>query len=111
MAATHEGYDQAGGTTAHRGLLENCPAPECQDRVAEQAAERDGEGYELVCVDECGFCDACGMEPFGTPAEGWREAARFLRRTARDSTFRQGALHGARLIEAELRRRAEAEQS
>lgn len=64
------------------------------------------ESDELVCVDECGSCDACGMEPFGTPAEGWREASRFLRRVARSSGNRMGALHGAQLIEAELRRRA-----
>lgn len=70
----------------------------------------DDEGDELVCVDMCGSCDACGMEPFGTPAEGWREAARFLRRRARASGNRQGALHGAQLIEDELRRRHEAEQ-
>jgi hypothetical protein len=75
--------------------------------VDQAASEDDGEGDELVCVDECGFCDACGMEPFGTPAEGWREAAHFLRRTARESGDRQGALHGASLIEEELRRRAE----
>ncbi|MGW3196272.1 hypothetical protein ACWDBD_17135 [Streptomyces sp. NPDC001118] len=68
----------------------------------------DDEGDELVCVDMCGSCDACGMEPFGTPAEGWREAARFLRRTARTSGKRHGALHGAQLIEAELRRQYEA---
>ncbi len=65
------------------------------------------EGDELVCVDQCGSCDACGMEPFGTPAEGWREAARFLRRTARQSSDRAASLRGARLIEDELRRRAE----
>ncbi|MDX3202099.1 hypothetical protein [Streptomyces scabiei] len=67
----------------------------------------DGEGDELVCVDQCGSCDACGMEPFGTPAEGWREAARFLRQTARDSGDRAASLHAAHLIEDELRRRAE----
>jgi hypothetical protein len=33
---THRGSDQAGASTTHRGLLENCPAPECQDRVIEQ---------------------------------------------------------------------------
>lgn len=76
---------------------------------ADRAAE--DEGDELVCVDMCGSCDACGMEPFGTPAEGWREASRFLRRTARDSGDRAGALHGARLIEAELRRVAEEAQA
>lgn len=65
------------------------------------------EEAELVCVDECGSCDACGMESFGTPAEGWREAARFLRRTSRDSADFPGAIRGARLIEDELRRRAE----
>ncbi|MGW2520537.1 hypothetical protein ACWC09_26680 [Streptomyces sp. NPDC001617] len=71
-----------------------------------QQPETEEEG-ELVCVDECGNCDACGMEPFGTPAEGWREAARFLRRTPRDSADFPGAIRGARLIEDELRRRAE----
>jgi DNA-directed RNA polymerase subunit RPC12/RpoP len=80
----------------------------CPDCSAE--APQPEEEAELVCVDECGFCDACGMEPFGTPAEGWREAARFLRRTPRDSTDFPGALRGARLIEDELRRRAEAQQ-
>jgi hypothetical protein len=78
-------------------------------RMADEAsaAEDDGEGDELVCVDMCGSCNACGMEPFGTPAEGWREAVRFLRRNARESGDRTGALHGARLIEAELRRVAD----
>lgn len=75
------------------------------DRAAVQP-ETEGEA-ELVCVDECGNCDACGMEPFGTPAEGWREAARFLRRTPRDSADFPGAIRGARLIEDELRRKAE----
>lgn len=75
--------------------------------AAEAQQPDDGEGDELVCVDECGCCDACGFEPFDTPAEGWREAARFLRRTARDSGDRRGVLHGARLIEAELRRLAD----
>ncbi|MFC7906431.1 hypothetical protein [Streptomyces nigra] len=70
----------------------------------------DDEGDELVCVDQCGSCDACGMEPFGTPAEGWRQAAHFLRRAARASGDRAGALHGARLIEAELRRLADEAQ-
>jgi hypothetical protein len=81
------------------------PAP--ADRAAEDAkelADLDREGAELVCVDECGSCDACGFETFGTPAEGWREAARFLRRTPRDSADFLGAIRGARLIEAELRR-------
>lgn len=36
QATGHEGYDQAGGWTRHKGALENCPAPECQDRVIEQ---------------------------------------------------------------------------
>lgn len=34
--ASHEGHDQGGGWTTHRGRLEDCPAPECQDRVIEQ---------------------------------------------------------------------------
>ena len=78
--------------------------PPPADRAAVVA---DDEGDELVCVDQCGSCDACGMEPFGTPAEGWRQAAHFLRRAARESGDRAGALHGARLIEAELRRMAD----
>ena len=74
------------------------------DRHAED--EPDGDSDELVCVDECGNCDACGMEPFGTPAEGWREAARFLRRTPRDSRDYPAVLTGARRIEDHLRARA-----
>jgi hypothetical protein len=35
-AITHEGNDPMGALTLHRGLLENCPAPDCQDRVLEQ---------------------------------------------------------------------------
>ncbi|APY88203.1 hypothetical protein DCW30_05710 [Streptomyces alfalfae] len=84
--------------------------PALVDRASADAAELaelDREGAELVCVDQCGSCDACGMEPFGTPAEGWREAARFLRRTPRDSADFLGAVRGARLIEAELRRLAD----
>ena len=91
-----DGIDTGPGIVVRRRLADEAQQPEPDD-----------EGDELVCVDECGSCDACGMEPFGTPAEGWREAARFLRRTARESGDRQGALHGARLIEAELRRVAE----
>lgn len=34
--ASHEGNDPMGAPSTHRGLLENCPAPECQDRVLEQ---------------------------------------------------------------------------
>lgn len=75
--------------------------------LADKGTDPD-EGDELVCVDECGFCDACGMEPFGTPAEGWREAARFLRRTPRDSRDYPAVLTGARVIEEHLRTRAEA---
>ncbi|WP_171111257.1 MULTISPECIES: hypothetical protein [unclassified Streptomyces] len=81
-------------------------------RMADEtpAAADDGEGDELVCVDMCGNCDACGMEPFGTPAEGWREAARYLRRTARESGNRAASLYGAQVIEAELRRMADEAQ-
>lgn len=82
--------------------------PESADQGA---VDPDCDGDELTCVDMCGSCDACGMEPFGTPAEGWRQAAQFLRRTARDAGNRAGSLHAARLIEAELRRlAAEAQQ-
>jgi hypothetical protein len=35
--ATHEGNDpRMGAPSTHRGLLENCPAPDCQDRILEQ---------------------------------------------------------------------------
>lgn len=33
---THEGNDPMGALTTHRGPLETCPAPECQDRIIEQ---------------------------------------------------------------------------
>lgn len=36
---THYGNDPMGAPTQHNGLLENCPAPECQDCVAEQAVD------------------------------------------------------------------------
>ncbi|MGW4603690.1 hypothetical protein ACWENS_10515 [Streptomyces sp. NPDC004532] len=85
-------------------------APAVVSAPVQPTTRADDEGDELVCVDQCGACDACGMEPFGTPAEGWREASRFLRRVARTSGNREGALHGARLIEAELRRMAGEEQ-
>ncbi|GAA3108418.1 hypothetical protein ACFQ0X_43835 [Streptomyces rectiviolaceus] len=84
-------------------------ADEAQQQT-EDLAEFHREGAELVCVDMCGSCDACGMEPFGTPAEGWREAARFLRRTPRDSADFLSAIRGARLIETELRRLADEAQ-
>lgn len=37
---THHGNDPMGAPTTHKGLLENCPAPECQDRVLEQQEAR-----------------------------------------------------------------------
>jgi hypothetical protein len=33
---THEGNDPIGAPTTHTGMLENCPAPECQDRIIER---------------------------------------------------------------------------
>lgn len=85
-------------------------ALDAMTELRRMTAELEGDA-ELVCVDECGSCDACGMEPFGTPAEGWREAARFLRRTGFDSADYSLALRGAHLIEDELRRMAaEAQQ-
>lgn len=39
MADTHEGNDPMGAPTTHRGPLENCPAPECQDRIIEQQGD------------------------------------------------------------------------
>lgn len=90
--------------------LEAAPADRAAVRDSQELAELDREGAELVCVDQCGNCDACGRERFGTPAEGWREAARFLRRTPRESNDFLGAVRGARLIEDELRRRADKAQ-
>ncbi|WP_030569686.1 hypothetical protein [Streptomyces aureocirculatus] len=83
------------------------PTDRAAVRDAEELAELDREGAELVCVDQCGNCDACGMESLSTPAEGWREAARFLRRTPRESDDFLGAVRSARLIEDELRRKAD----
>ena len=40
-AASHYGNDPMGAPTQHQGALENCPAPECQDRVAERATEQE----------------------------------------------------------------------
>lgn len=82
--ATHEGPDAMGAPTTHKGLLENCPAPECQDRVLEQQeawgiscphgkkiVERDPdradpEGYpvgRLVTPWPC-IVDGCTLEAF-----------------------------------------------
>ncbi|MCL8016889.1 hypothetical protein [Streptomyces sp. AS02] len=36
---THEGNDPMGALTTHRGPLETCPAPDCQDRLIEQDDE------------------------------------------------------------------------
>ncbi|MFJ8006146.1 hypothetical protein [Streptomyces fagopyri] len=99
-----EGDAGAWGKTVGADIAALTAALATEQQPADQAD--DGEGDELVCVDQCGYCDACGMEQFGTPTEGWREAARFLRRTARTSGDRQGALDAARLIEAELLRMA-----
>ena len=41
---THQGADPLGALTTHRGLLEDCPAPECQDRVIQQR-----EGWGIYC--------------------------------------------------------------
>jgi hypothetical protein len=41
--STHEGHDQAGAPTTHNGLLETCPAPECQDRLIEQQDDAEPE--------------------------------------------------------------------
>jgi len=58
MTDTHEGYDQASALTTHRGPLENCPAPECQDRHAEQQA-----GAEPVCKFEEGCHRVAPCDP------------------------------------------------
>ena len=36
MPDAHEGNDPMGALTTHRGPLEGCPAPDCQDRIIEQ---------------------------------------------------------------------------
>lgn len=48
---SHEGYDQVGGLTTHQGLLENCPAPECQDRLIEQHDAAEPELTEVQFAD------------------------------------------------------------
>lgn len=101
------GWNEGRDGQTMRTKLSAYDKPRTDEAQQQPETEEDGE---LVCVDECGSCDACGMEPFGTPAEGWREAAHFLRRTPRDSADFPGAIRGARLIEDELRRRAEETQ-
>jgi hypothetical protein len=34
--ATHYGNDPMGAPTTHRGPIEDCPAPECQDVLADE---------------------------------------------------------------------------
>lgn len=104
---TESGVDTPGCDCGHEGMGQKWHRKQCAWVISLDVPHPDDEGDELVCVDECGSCDACGIEPFGTPAEGWRQAAHFLRRTARESGDRDGALCGAQLIEAELRRLAE----
>ena len=50
---THYGNDPMGAPTEHRGLVENCPAPECQDRVAEQIPSEQEAAATLAreCTD------------------------------------------------------------
>lgn len=66
-ADTHQGSDPAGGLTVHRGILENCPAPDCQVRAAEQDDDVEPEmtevqkayyvaQYELVQLAAYGHC-------------------------------------------------------
>ncbi|MFD7661302.1 hypothetical protein [Streptomyces sp. NPDC059788] len=63
---THNGNDQMGAPTVHKGSLENCTALECQDRVAE-AEEKWGtycsHGQRIVERDP----DKTG--PAGLPVE------------------------------------------
>lgn len=81
---THEGNDPMGAPSTHRGLLENCPAPDCQDRVLEQQdvwgvycphgqqiVERDPdrtdpEGYPVGRLVDPWPCtvDGCTLEAF-----------------------------------------------
>jgi hypothetical protein len=74
-ADTHQGNDPAGGITLHRGLLENCPAPECQDRAAEQDDEAEPELtevqeeyslakyelFQLAAYGHCTYTDGGGL--------------------------------------------------
>jgi hypothetical protein len=55
VTGTHYGNDQMGAPTLHRGRLENCPAPDRQDILTDQA-EEDTTPY---CTgDRCGDCEA-----------------------------------------------------
>ena len=79
--ASHEGYDQVGAPTTHKGLLETCPAPECQDRLIEQQEDwgtycphgqkiverdpdrTDPEGYPVGRIVSPWPCNADGCTP------------------------------------------------
>jgi hypothetical protein len=50
---THEGYDQAGALTSHRGLLEDCYAPECQDRVIALLEDAENEQAAAEAAAAC----------------------------------------------------------
>lgn len=103
MTDTHEGYDQAGAPTLHRGLLANCPAPECQDRLAEQQ-EDDAEPdltevqkaynvaqYELYQLAAYGHCTYTNGELL--TAEGKRQQADYNDRIqAAQTRFEAAAL-------------------
>lgn len=57
--ASHEGNDPMGALTTHRGLLENCGAPDCQDRVIEQQADAEPEPTEALRQEVDGMCNCC----------------------------------------------------
>lgn len=60
--ASHEGNDPMGALTTHRGLLENCPAPDCQDRVLEQK-----EAWGVYCPHDVRIVE---RDPDRTDPEG-----------------------------------------
>lgn len=74
MTITHQGHDQAGAPTAHKGLLENCPTPACQDRVTEQT-EAWGvycpHGQRIVEADPDAGTDDVAGQSVGRIVELW----------------------------------------
>lgn len=61
MTDTHYGNDPMGAPAQHRGAVENCPAPECQDRVAEQGPpeQEAAATFARECTDQAGVILWC----------------------------------------------------
>lgn len=70
MTDGHEGNDPMGAPTLHRGLLDRCPSPECEDRALDQQDDdaepeptemqkaynvAQGEMFQLAAYGDCKY--------------------------------------------------------